>query len=280
MRVLVLGAQGILGRQVVSELGSAGHHVEPADVEEADITDLEQLRGLFACTRPRAVVNCAAYTAVDKAESDPERAFRVNGLGVRNMALCCDEQGATLFHVSTDYVFDGTAQQPYDELAPTSPLGVYGRSKLQGEWYAQRLCRRFAIIRTSWLYGPGGRNFITAILGKAKRGEALAVVGDQHGCPTYAVHLASRIRAMLEAGCLGLYHVTGSGSCTWYDLAREILDQRDLSHLSIRRISSAELERPAPRPTYAVLDNLNLRVEGIPLAPHWREGVHDYLRSC
>ena len=272
MKTLVLGAEGMLGRQVVKEFGLGNHSVVAADRAEADIGNLSEVRNLFSSTTPEVVIHCAAYTDVDGAERSPERAYRVNAMGTRNVAQCCEEMRARLVCISSDYVFDGAACVPYREFDRPNPLSVYGHSKYQAEWYASRLCRRFVIVRTSWLYGPGGRNFVSAILEKARRGEELKVVDDQLGAPTFTGHLAQALRNIVEADALGIFHVTGQGRCTWFEFAKYILEKRDLD-VPVTPVLTPELGQLAPRPSFSLLDNFNMQLEGLPLLPHWRDGL-------
>lgn len=277
MKTLVLGAAGMLGQALVHELREGAHEVVAADMAEADITVQASLRGLFEAARPEVVINCAAYTRVDDAESDAQSAYGVNGLGARNAARCCDEVGAQLIHISTDYVFDGTAKAPYEELDRPNPQGVYAKSKRLGEWSVERFCRRFAIVRTSWLFGHGGRNFIDAILKKARDGQPLKVVDDQVGSPTYAPHLARALRQIAENEALGIFHATGQGRCSWFDLAKEALRLAGLEGVSIEPIRTTALNLPAPRPAFSVLANTHLALEGIAALPAWQEGLAAYL---
>lgn len=263
----------MLGRQVVKEFGNGNHTVVAADRAEADIGNLAEVRNLFSSTTPEVVIHCAAYTDVDGCERDPERAYRVNAMGTRNIAQCCEEMRARLVYISSDYVFDGSACVPYREFDRPNPLSVYGQSKHQAEWYTSRLCRRFVIVRTSWLYGPGGRNFVSAILEKARRGEELKVVDDQLGAPTFTGHLAVALRKIVESDVLGIFHVTGQGRCSWYEFAKYILEKRGLDNVPVTPIMTPELGQLAPRPQFSVLDNFNMRLEGFPLLPHWQEGL-------
>ncbi|MBW2732551.1 MAG: dTDP-4-dehydrorhamnose reductase [Deltaproteobacteria bacterium] len=268
MKVLVFGAAGMLGQAMLKELRGTQHTALAVDLDDADITKLAQVRELLSTTQPDAVINCAAYTNVDGAESEPERAYAVNGLGARNIAVCSDEVGAHLLHVSTDYVFDGETQEPYGS--------IYGKSKRLGEWSVQRFCRRFAIIRTAWLFGAGGGNFINAILKRARAGKPLKIVNDQIGSPTYAPHLAHCLRQICDKEALGIFHATGQGHCSWFDLGRKALELTGLD-VSVEAITTATLKLPAPRPAFSVLENLHLTLEAIAPLPAWQEGVEAYL---
>ncbi|MEW6229716.1 MAG: dTDP-4-dehydrorhamnose reductase, partial [Bacillota bacterium] len=183
MKVLITGAKGMLGQDMVAEFQKRDYEAHAADHETLDITDIQAVRATITALKPDLVVNCAAYTNVDKAESELEVAMKVNGLGPRNLALACEATGAVLLHISTDYVFDGEKEGPYEIWDTPNPINVYGKSKLWGENYIRSLMHRYFIVRTSWLFGKGGRNFVTTMLELAKRGEPIRVVNDQRGCP-------------------------------------------------------------------------------------------------
>lgn len=278
MRVLLLGARGMLGSKVEA-VRPAGVELIPLDREDLDLTDREAVESRLGETRPSLVLHCAAYTDVDGAESaeGSELAYRVNGIGARHVAICCEEVGAHLLHLSTDYVFDGEGPEPYAELAPPNPRSVYGKSKLLGEWHIQQVCRRFAIVRTAWLFGPGGHNFIIAILNRARRGESLSVVTDQIGTPTYSRHLAPALRQLAEGQHAGIFHATGGGRCSWFDLAEKVLELAGLRHVPLEVTSTAALGRPAPRPAFSALASYHLQAVGVGPLPAWEEGVAAYL---
>lgn len=282
MKVLVLGARGMLGQDLVPVLLQAGHMVVSADRAAGagsvplDITDLDRVQSVMADVRPEAVINAAAYTDVDGAEADQESAYRVNALGTWNLALSCQAYGIPLMYVSTDYVFDGTKGGAYDEYDTTSPQSVYGLSKRAGELHVERLCRKYYIVRTSWLYGHGGKNFVQTILKAGSERPELRVVNDQWGCPTATTDLAEAMVRLLESNRFGTFHVTGQGECTWFDFAAEILRLGGLS-TPIYPQTTAELNRPAPRPAYSVLRNRALELTGQPLLPHWKDSVRRFV---
>lgn len=284
MKVLVVGAQGMLAHDVVPVLGQAGHQVVACDIRAAaeagiralDITHLDEIRVLLREIRPDVVVNCAAYTNVDAAESDEDAAYRINALGPWNLAIACQEQGAALMHVSTDYVFDGLKGGSYDEYDRPNPQGVYGRSKLAGELHIQQVMSRFYIVRTAWLYGHGGKNFVETILNAAKERPELRVVDDQWGCPTWARELARVMVDVIETERFGLYHATGQGECTWWGFASQILQSAGLATPVLTQ-TTEELNRPAPRPRYSVMRNRALEMTGIALMPDWRDSLVAYL---
>lgn len=276
MKVLVTGAKGMLGREAVRAF-SKRHETIGLSHGDLEITDLKGVISLFRKEAPDLVIHTAAYTDVDGCEKDGEKAFKVNGLGTRNVAIGCAETGATMVYISTDYVFDGRKGSPYTELDRPAPINTYGLSKLMGEEFIRGLMSRYYIVRTSWLFGKGGRNFVDAILARAREGKPLEVVDDQVGTPTYTVDLAEKLVEVVEKGGVGTYHITNSGSCSWYDFAQKILEFSGMDNISLRPIKSWELDRPAKRPSFSVLDNLLLRLEGIPLLKGWEEALREFL---
>ena len=276
MKILVTGARGLLGTQLVPVL-SGRHEVVAADIEEFDVTDAPATLEAVRAAAPDAVVHCAAFTDVDRAESAFEDAFRVNGIGAKNVALAANATGARLLAVSTDYVFDGRAGRAYVESDPASPTGAYGRSKWMGETFVRDLADDWAIVRTQALYGPTGPSFVRAIRARVEKGEALRVVDDQTVSPPRAEDLARAILAILEAGGRGVYHASSRGECTWFGFARAILEDTGRPEHPITPISSEELARPAPRPAYSVLRNLHLELTIGDTLPHWRDALREHL---
>lgn len=280
MRALVLGGAGLLGRQVVAEGRRRGHPALGLARAQADVTDGERLRDWARTFRPEVVFNCAAATAVDACELERERAFAVNAQGAANAAAAARAAGARLVHVSTDYVFDGGAEVPYREDAATGPRSVYGRSKLAGETEALALPGA-AVVRSSWLFGPGGSNFVAALLGRIAAGtDPLRVVDDQVGCPTYTRYLSRALWDLAEigpaGGADGLIHYRNREAVSWYGFAREIVASWAPA-VGVEPATSAELARPAPRPAYSVLavDRFE-RLTGRPVES-WRAGLGEYL---
>ena len=274
MRLLVTGAAGMLGRDVVAAAESAGHDAVALARRDLDIADPAAVRAAVAAARPDAVVNCAAWTDVDGAEANEAAATAVNGAGAGNVAAAAAAAGAFAVQVSTDYVFDGTAREPYGESAPTAPIGAYGRSKLAGEVAVARAAGdAHAIVRSSWLFGEHGGNFVATMLRLARERDELTVVDDQVGCPTFTGHLATALVTIAEQRLQGVRHVAGSGSCSWHDLAAAAFAATG-AELRLTRGSTADLGRPAPRPAYSVLRSER---PGTPVLPPWQDGLHAYL---
>jgi dTDP-4-dehydrorhamnose reductase len=263
----VTGAGGMLGRDVMRLADDAVGLTRA----ELDVTDAAAVERALLDVRPDAVVNCAAYTNVDGAEADEAGATRVNGDGAGNVAAAAAAVGALVIYPSTDYVFDGEKREPYVESDPVGPRSAYGRSKLAGEWTTAEANPRHAIVRTSWLFGAGGRNFVDTILGLS---EDVRVVADQFGCPTYTGHLAEALLGLADGRLTGVVHVSGSGTASWYDFAREAFDQAGRTSVEITPVTTAEFPRPAPRPAYSVLASER---PDAPRLPDWREGLRAYL---
>jgi dTDP-4-dehydrorhamnose reductase len=272
--ILVTGANGMLGKDLMKVLPG---EVRGADIEEFDITDPQSVERLLLTLRPAVVVNAAAYTDVDGCETNPGAAFMVNGEGVGNLAETCRRIGASLVQVSTDYVFDGTKGAAYLEDDGVAPLSVYGNSKFLGEEKA-RLSPDHLIVRTQWLYGHGGKNFVQTMLRLGAERDELAVVDDQIGSPTTTLDLSRAIAALISGRCRGTYHAVNSGSCSWCGFARAIFEEAG-AKVRVRAITTEELGRPAPRPRYSVLDCGKLaRDTGVRL-PEWREALKEYLKG-
>lgn len=281
-RVLITGARGLLGTALSRILDSNPHlEVSALGSNDLDITDPSAVACRFADLRPTLVINCAAYTHVDDCETNSERASRVNSDGAHIVAEQTAQHGARLIHVSTDYVFEGTAKTPYDEDAPTGPaerLCVYGRSKLLGERRVASARPDALIIRTAWLYGPDGPGFPDAILARAVEGKPLRVVNDQTGSPTHAPDLASAIKNLIAANASGILHVTNTGACTWYEFACEILRLAEID-VPITPVTTAQFPRPAKRPQNSVLDNGRYEaLTGTPMRS-WQAAVRDYMAA-
>ena len=269
-RIVVIAAQG------------AGHEVSGIDFPEIDITRIESIRPVLKPGQFDAVINSAAFTAVDACEKEVERAFSVNAAGAGNLALAARESGSVFVHYSTDYVFDGTGTRPYVESDATNPASVYGKSKLEGERLVQAGNERSFIFRIAWLYGLHGGNFVKTIRGAAEKnaqtGTPLRVVNDQYGSPTWTVDVCRQTLRMLDTSSYGLYHATSEGVCTWFDFTVEILNAAGIS-AEVVPCSTAEFPRPAPRPLYSVLENAGLKRLGLNLMPDWEKAFSAYTEQ-
>ena len=276
MRVLVTGAGGQLGTELVEAL--AGHDVVAADRDRLDVADREAVLQAVPAIGADVVVHAAAWTDVDGCERDPDRAFRVNALGTRHVAQAARLAGARVCYVSTDYVFAGDADRPYTEWDETAPRSVYGRSKLGGE---RELVPDDLVVRTSWLCGRRGGNFVKTMLRLAAERDEIPVVDDQRGCPTFADDLAAMVAQLVSSGLRGTFHVTNQGHTTWFGLAREALAAGGFDPDKVRAVRTADLDppRPAPRPTFSVLDNAALRLSGVPLLPDYRESLERLVKE-
>lgn len=276
MKVLVTGAGGMLARALVPRLRGGGHETVALDRAALDVTDAEAVHARIAGERPDAVVQCAAYTAVDRAEDEEAEATRVNGTAARLVARACDRAGAVFVYPSTDYVFPGTAARPYLPGDPTDPVNAYGRSKLAGERAALESARAL-VVRTSWLYGEGGTHFVDAILRLARERGSVRVVDDQRGRPTWTGTLADAMVSLMERGAQGIFHATGGGEpVSWCGFALEVV-ALGAPGAEVVAVSSAEFPRPARRPAYSVLDCSSTERRTGGRLPHWRDSLVRYL---
>ncbi|PRR70669.1 dTDP-4-dehydrorhamnose reductase [Neomoorella humiferrea] len=275
-KFLITGAGGMLGQAVTREFQGRNHTVTALSHAWLDITDLAAVKQALVEYTPEVIINCAAYTKVDQAETDYEAAVQVNALGVRNLALACKETGAVLVHISTDYVFDGQKNEPWNIYDTRHPINAYGRSKYLGERFLETIAPRYYLVRTSWLFGPGGPNFVETILKLAREKETLTVVDDQWGCPTYTIDLARALAGLVASGCYGVYHITNQGATTWYRFAREILAAAGVK-TNIKPVTTAAFPRPARRPAYSVLDPFPLKETIGYLLPPWQDALMRYF---
>ena len=260
----------MLGRDVVAAAEAAGHDVTGLARRDLDITDADAVRAAVDAARPDAVINCAAWTDVDGAETDEEAATRINGAGAGNLAAAAP----FLVHVSSDYVFDGFATEPYTEGDPTGPRSAYGRSKLAGE-HDVAAAGDHAIVRSAWLFGVHGKNFVATMLRLAEDRDEVSVVADQIGCPTFTGHLAPALVEIAERRLSGVTHVAGGGQCSWHELAQAAFEEAGTGTVA-HPVTTAEFPRPAPRPAWSVLRSTR---PDAPVLPHWREGLTSYLKS-
>ena len=278
MKILVTGAGGMLGSDLMARL-EGRHEAVGVDVDDFDITDELAARDAVAALRPGWVIHLAAYTNVDGCEGDPDTAHRVNAEGAGNIAKACWGVRARMLHVSTDYVYDGRKDAPYAETDPVGPLNAYGASKLKGERAVLRVLPDALVVRTSWLFGLNGPNFVEAILRQVGVKDELPVVDDQVGSPTFTVDLADALARLVEAGASGIVHVSNSGECSWYDYARRILELAGITGITVRPVSTEKLGRPALRPAYSVLSNERYAAITGHRLRAWDEALAEYLKN-
>lgn len=276
MKVLVTGITGQLGRDVMKELARRGAACVGATRREMPLTDGAACRRFLEAVRPGLVVHCAAYTAVDKAEEEPALCHAINGAGTAAIAAACRDIGAKLIYISTDYVFPGAGTAPYEIDAATGPLNVYGASKLAGEQAVRAALAEHFIVRVSWVFGSGGKNFIRTMLQLARRQDRLTVVADQVGAPTYTVDLARLLLAMGASDRYGTYHAANTGFCSWYELAVEVFRQRGMA-TAVVPVASSAYPVKAKRPHNSRLSAAALVAAGFSPLPPWQDAVERYL---
>ncbi|MDQ1695099.1 MAG: dTDP-4-dehydrorhamnose reductase [Frankiaceae bacterium] len=277
---LVTGAGGQLGSDVVDVLHAYSEEVAGFDRASLDITDRSAVSTVFATVEPSIVVNCAAYTGVDAAEEDEDRALEINAHGPAHLAAACASMGARLVHVSTDYVFAGDANAPYDEQVRPAPRTVYGRTKAAGEQAVLTSGAAAYVVRTAWLYGQCGPNFVKTMARLAAERETLEVVDDQVGSPTWTLHLARGLVSLGVANVRpGIWHATNAGEATWYVFARAIFAELGLDPARVLPTTTEKFPRPAPRPYYSVLSTAKWAKAGLPEMPHWRDALHEAFET-
>lgn len=277
-RVLITGGHGLLGMEFAAAFRPR-FEVRVTDQAECDVTSPAACRREIGGFRPDVVVHCAAYTAVDRAESEPDEALALNAGGTRNVADASRAVGAAVVTFGTDYVFDGTAGRPYREEDPVRPLSVYGKSKLAAEEALREAGGEHLLVRTQWLFGPGGKNFIGTILARARMGDALRVASDQTGCPTYTKDLARAVLALVDAGARGTVHFSNEGETTWHGLARFVLARALPGYTGLSPAATRDLPYPAPRPAYAVLCKEKYRAVTGEAPRRWEVAVAEFLES-
>ena len=280
MKVLITGAGGQLGTELAlylkRELAQAA--IFPLSRQDLDITDFQKVHQVINAIRPDVIIHAAAYTKVDQAETDKDLAYAINASGTRNIALCGENVGAKLVYISTDYVFDGRKDVPYTEFDQPNPLNTYGRTKLAGEEFIKSASSRHFIIRTSWVYGKYGNNFVKTMLHLAQERQELMVVDDQVGSPTYTLDLAEFIVSLMKTEQYGIYHATNVGACSWYELASEIFSLKGIK-VKLRPCRSDEFIRPARRPAYSVLDHMEIRNKGFQELRPWQAGLDSFIHG-
>lgn len=268
-KILVTGANGMLGQDLCPILEDEGYEVVETDVHNLDITKYDVVKNVLSKEVPDIIIHCAAYTNVDKAEEDIDTARLINSVGTENIAKVCSDMDVILVYISTDYVFPGDGNRPYKPEDAPSPLNNYGLTKFEGEEAVRKYCQKYYIARTSWLYGVHGKNFVETMLSLADKTE-LKVVDDQVGCPTWTVELANGIVKLLRGGEFGTYHICGGGCTSWYGFAKEIFERTKMS-VNLIPCSTNEFPRPAKRPHYSVMDNAGI-------CRDWKVALKDYLK--
>ena len=276
MKVLITGSNGMLGHDLIDVLDGK-HELIKTTSKSLDITDKDKVKDYIVNEHPDMVINSAAYTDVDGCETNQEMAYKVNGEGVKNLALACKLVDCPLVHISTDYVFNGENTKPWMEDDEVGPISIYGKSKLQGEEAIESILDKFFIIRTSWLYGINGGNFPKTMLELAKTHDTLTVVTDEIGTPTYTLDLAHAIAELIETEYYGVYHITNSDYCSWFDFAKYIFEVKNID-VNVVPVTAEEFARPASRPHYSVLNNSNWVNNGFKPLRSYKEAIKDYLK--
>ena len=268
----------MLGSDLLLKL-NMGHEVVGLDKEEIDIVSASECEEVIKEIEPEIVINAAAYTNVDGCETAKDECFAVNAEAVKNIAEACRDKNIRIVHFSTDYVFDGTAKQPYKEDHQCNPINTYGASKMAGERYLRSLSENYILIRTAWLYGVNGKNFVQTILEKVKTTKKLTVVDDQTGSPTYTKDLAAAVDLLITQNAKGIFHITNRGNCSWYQFAVKILQEAGIHDIDVTPIRSDQLQRPATRPAYSVLSMQKfIQTTGKTMQP-WQLALQDYLKN-
>ena len=276
MKVLVTGVKGQLGYDVVNELEKRGLAAVGVDIEEMDITDAQSVDSVIREAAPDAVIHCAAYTAVDAAEDNVDVCRKVNAEGTANIARVCKDLNIKMMYISTDYVFDGQGERPWEPDDERNPLNVYRQTKYEGEAAVTDALDKYFIVRIAWVFGVNGKNFIKAILNKAQTVDTLTVVNDQFGSPTYTYDLARLLVDMIQTDKYGFYHATNEGICTWYDFASEIIRQAGLE-TKVLPVSAAQYPAKAKRPTNSRMSKEKLTENGFDKLPTWQDALSRYL---
>lgn len=275
-KILVTGCNGQLGRAINEEYKNDEAELINTDVAELDITDVDKVIEFVVEKKPDVIINCAAHTNVNACESQWELAYKINAIGPRNLSIAATKVGAKMIHVSTDYVFDGTADKPYNEFSPVAPLGAYGKTKLAGEEFVKQFADKFFIVRTAWLYGDG-KNFVKTMLSLGKEKNEVSVVADQIGSPTSASELAKMIHVLEPTENYGIFHGTCEGECSWADFADKIFELAGMD-VKVNHITTDEYPTPAKRPAYSVLDNYMLKLTTDFRFADWEDALKEYMK--
>lgn len=279
MKVVVTGVKGQLGYDVMRELTKRGHEAVGVDIEEMDITDAAAVKRVLTDCAPDAVVHCSAYTAVDRAEDEPELCRRVNAEGTKNIAEVCAELDCKLIYLSTDYIFSGEGERPWEPDDEPAPLNVYGQTKYEGEQEIKSRCKKYFIVRISWVFGINGNNFIKTMLRLGRENGAVKVVDDQIGSPTYTYDLAVLLVDMAESDRYGQYHATNEGICSWYEFAKEIFRAAGMEDVTVTPVSSDEFPAKAKRPFNSRMSKEDLIKNEFNKLPTWQDAVERYLKE-
>lgn len=279
MKVLVTGVKGQLGYDVVRELQKRGHEAVGVDIDEMDITDAAAVERVMTEVQPDAVIHCSAYTAVDRAEEDIEICRRVNVDGTENIAKICKKLGCKMLYLSTDYIFSGDGERPWEPDDEASPLNAYGQSKYDGELVLKKYVEKYFIVRISWVFGINGNNFIKTMLRLGRENGAVKVVDDQIGSPTYTYDLARLLVDMIESDRYGAYHATNEGICSWYEFAKEIFRAAGMDNVSVTPVKSGEFPVKAKRPKNSRMSKEKLVTNGFSLLPAWQDAVARYIKE-
>lgn len=282
LKVLITGAAGMLGTDLCKAFSSC--EVICTDVVDGfmnlDITDTAQVLQVIRGSSPDLVIHTAAYTDVDGCQRDPDKAFRVNAFGTWNLAAACASANVAMGYISTDFVFDGEKGEPYTEYDCTNPLSHYGASKLAGELHVKSICQKHFIFRTAWLYGVHGKSFPRIIVNAARAGKDLKVVGDQFGSPTFTVDLAAKVREVIESPLYGTYHVTNSGSCSWYEFAKKTLSLAGINNVEVQSIRGEDWPSPTRRPKLSTLRHYALELQGTDDLRPWESALEEFMSAA
>jgi dTDP-4-dehydrorhamnose reductase len=277
MKVVVTGAKGQLGQDVMKQLLAQNHEALGTDRDDLDITNEADVLKFISEVKPDVILHCAAYTNVDAAEADRDTAYQVNAVGTENMAKAAKAVDAKILYISTDYVFDGTASEPYEVDHPTEPIGVYGETKFAGEEMLKKYVEKYFIVRTAWVFGIGGNNFVKTMIRLGEERGEVGVVHDQVGSPTYTVDLASFMLELMKTDKFGTYHATNGGVCSWYEFAVEIFKQTGMDQVKVSPLTTDQFPRPAKRPAYSVLSKQKMEEVGFTPLRDWKEALAAYL---
>lgn len=276
MKILITGAGGQLGFDLVKVL-AAKHTMFALTKNELDIRELHKVMEIVNQIKPHVIIHAAAFTNVDQAEMNKEEAFEINAVGTKNIALAANQVKAKLVYISTDYVFDGTKGTPYTEFDSPSPLGVYGHSKLHGEKYVEMFSDKFYILRTAWLFGTYGNNFVKKMISLTQTQDTLTAVTDQIGSPTYSLDLAQFIRDLIQTECYGVYHTVNKGYCSKYEFTKAILEAAGITNVTLKTSSIQQFQLPAARPPNSALDDLGIRLNSLPSFRDWNSALEEFV---